>query len=107
MILESELVAIIAKQRLLEERKDDGLPRQLAFNDALLDSHVLDVTGDRRCGKSTVMRQRMHATASPSSLASSMSSPSRRGQTGNSRSQSFRVRANTYSTESPTGERAA
>ena len=65
MILESELAAIIAKQRLIEERKDDGLPRQLSFNDALLDSHVLDVTGVRRCGKSTVMRQRMHASAEP------------------------------------------
>lgn len=65
MILESELAAIIAKQRLIEEGKDDGLPRLLSFNDALLDSHVLDVTGVRRCGKSTVMRQRMHASAEP------------------------------------------
>ncbi len=65
MILEDELAAIIARQREVEERKDVGLMRQLNFNDALLDSHALDITGVRRCGKSTVMRQRMRGSDLP------------------------------------------
>lgn len=65
MILESELAAIIDRQRLIEERKDDGQARMFTFNEALLDSHVLDITGVRRCGKSTLMRQRIHASDEP------------------------------------------
>ncbi len=65
MILESELAAIIDRQRLTEERKDDGQARMFTFNEALLDSHVLDITGVRRCGKSTLMRQRIHAKDEP------------------------------------------
>lgn len=59
MILEEDLAAIIARQHELEERKSLGQARQIDFNDVLLDSHVLDITGVRRCGKSTMMRQRM------------------------------------------------
>lgn len=59
MILESELAAVIARQRETEMSKDVGQLRHLDFNDALLDSHALDITGVRRCGKSTFMRQRM------------------------------------------------
>ena len=65
MILESELAAIVARQRMIEMKKLDGLPRTLAINDVLLDSHALDITGVRRCGKSTVMRQRMRAQDVP------------------------------------------
>ncbi len=65
MILESELAAIVARQRMIEQKKLDGLPRTLAVNDVLLDSHALDITGVRRCGKSTVMRQRMRAQDAP------------------------------------------
>lgn len=65
MILENELAAIIAKQRDTEERKGIGQKRILKFNDALLDSHALDITGVRRCGKSTVLRQRMRHRKSP------------------------------------------
>lgn len=65
MILESELAAIVARQRMIELKKLDGLPRALAVNDALLDSHALDITGVRRCGKSTVMRQRMRTQDVP------------------------------------------
>lgn len=65
MILESELAAIIARQRETEERKSIGQIRTLDFNDVLLDSHVLDITGVRRCGKSTVMRQRMRGLEQP------------------------------------------
>ena len=65
MILEDELAAILARQREVEERKASGHPRSLAFNEVLLDSHVLDITGVRRCGKSTIMRQRMRGKDSP------------------------------------------
>ena len=65
MVLESELAAIIARQREIEERKSLGQIRPLDFNDVLLDSHVLDITGVRRCGKSTVMRQRMRGSDAP------------------------------------------
>lgn len=65
MILEDDLAAILARQRELEEKKPVGQPRPMDFNDALLDSHVLDITGVRRCGKSTVMRQRMRGAGLP------------------------------------------
>ena len=65
MVLENELAAIIARQREIEERKSLGQIRPLDFNDVLLDSHVLDITGVRRCGKSTVMRQRMRGSDAP------------------------------------------
>lgn len=64
-MLESELSAIIARQREIEESKSLGQIRFLDFNDALLDSHALDITGVRRCGKSTVMRQRMRSSDEP------------------------------------------
>ena len=64
-MLESELSAIIARQREIEESKSLGQIRSLDFNDALLDSHALDITGVRRCGKSTVMRQRMRSSDEP------------------------------------------
>lgn len=65
MILENELAAVIAKQREIELKKANGQIRPLDFNDALLDSHALDITGVRRCGKSTIMRQRIHASSDP------------------------------------------
>lgn len=65
MMLEPELSAIIARQREIEESKSLGQIRFLDFNDALLDSHALDITGVRRCGKSTVMRQRMRSSDEP------------------------------------------
>ena len=65
MILESELAAVVAKQREIEQKKPVGQARALEFNDALLDSHALDITGVRRCGKSTVMRQRIRGSREP------------------------------------------
>ena len=65
MILESDLAAIVGRQREIEEGKSLGQIRSLDFNDALLDSHALDITGVRRCGKSTVMRQRMRGSDKP------------------------------------------
>ena len=65
MILQSELEAVIARQREIELQKEDGLFRELSFNELLLESHALDITGVRRCGKSTVMRQRIRAKEEP------------------------------------------
>jgi len=65
MILEDELAAVITRQRDIEQKKALGQVRTLDFNDRLLDSHALDITGVRRCGKSTVMRQRMRRQKSP------------------------------------------
>lgn len=57
MITTEELSGIIRRQRDLEERRSEGLPRMLDFNELLLESHILDITGVRRCGKSTVLTQ--------------------------------------------------
>ena len=65
MILESELAAVLAKQRDIEQKKSVGQIRSLDFNDILLESHALDITGVRRCGKSTVMRQRIRGSREP------------------------------------------
>ena len=65
MILESELAAVVAKQREIELKKSVGQIRPLDFNDILLESHALDITGVRRCGKSTVMRQRIRGSREP------------------------------------------
>lgn len=65
MILEEDLAAILARQREIEEAKPTGLARTMDFNDILLESHALDITGVRRCGKSTVMRQRMRGGDGP------------------------------------------
>ena len=51
MILESELEAVIAKQREIELKKSDGQIRPLDFNDILLDSHALDATRSLRPSK--------------------------------------------------------
>lgn len=57
MITSEELANIVQRQRELEERRSSGLLREFHFKDILLESHVLDITGVRRCGKSTVLTQ--------------------------------------------------
>lgn len=59
MITKEELGNIVAKQRQYEKKRDVGQKRTLVFNEALLSSHALDITGVRRCGKSTLLNQRM------------------------------------------------
>ena len=59
MITKEELGNIVAKQRQYEKQRYVGQKRMLAFNEALLSSHALDITGVRRCGKSTLLNQRM------------------------------------------------
>ncbi|MCR4574877.1 MAG: ATP-binding protein [Lentisphaeria bacterium] len=59
MITREELANIIAKQRQYEKQRNVGQKRVLTFNEGLLSSHALDITGVRRCGKSTLLTQRM------------------------------------------------
>lgn len=59
MLDEQILYNVVKKQAESESRRDTGLERMLNINDATLDSHALVLTGVRRCGKSTVMSQRM------------------------------------------------
>ena len=59
MLDEQSLYNVAKKQAETESRRDTGLERVLDINDATLDSHALVLTGVRRCGKSTVMSQRM------------------------------------------------
>lgn len=60
MIDEETLRNVAAKQADIESRRDTGLPRPLCVNELTLDSHALVITGVRRCGKSTLMSQRLH-----------------------------------------------
>lgn len=60
MIDEETLQNVAAKQADIESRRDTGLIRPLCVNAATLDSHALVLTGVRRCGKSTLMSQRLH-----------------------------------------------
>ena len=59
MITKEELGNVVARQRQYEKQRDIGQKRVLVFNEALLTSHALDITGVRRCGKSTLLTQRM------------------------------------------------
>ena len=59
MITREELANIIAKQRQYEKQRNAGQKRVLTFNEGLLSSHALDITRVRRCGKSTLLTQRM------------------------------------------------
>ena len=59
MIDEETLQNVTAKQAEIESRRDTGLPRLLSVNESTLDSHALVLTGVRRCGKSTLMSQRI------------------------------------------------
>ena len=63
MIDEETLQIVAAKQAEIESRRDTGLPRPLSVNESTLDSHALVLTGVRRCGKSTLMSQRIRRNA--------------------------------------------
>lgn len=59
MIGEETLSAVVEKQAEMEAHRDAGLLRALSVNERTLESHALVITGVRRCGKSTVMTQRI------------------------------------------------
>ena len=65
MITLAELQNVVAKQRKAEMRRDAGLERKIDLADEILSSHALVLTGVRRCGKSTVMTQRIRKSNSP------------------------------------------
>lgn len=59
MITTADLEIVAAKQRKAEERRATGLDRSVEVSEAILSSHALVITGVRRCGKSTLMTQRI------------------------------------------------
>ena len=59
MIDEETLENVVTKQAEAEGRRETGLERAVEVREQTLDSHALVLTGVRRCGKSTVMSQRM------------------------------------------------
>lgn len=65
MITIDDLQAVADKQRKTEERRSEGLMRNVNVNDDILDTHALILTGVRRCGKSTVMTQRIRRKRMP------------------------------------------
>ena len=65
MITTETLQAIADKQRKAELRRAEGLIRAVDVPESVLDTHALVLTGVRRCGKSTVMTQRMRRMHAP------------------------------------------
>ena len=65
MITIEDLQAVADKQRRAEERRSAGLPRKVEVSREILKTHALVRTGVRRCGKNTVMTQRIRGTADP------------------------------------------
>ena len=65
MITIDDLQAVADKQRKTEELRSEGLMRNVNVNDDILDTHALILTGVRRCGKSTVMTQRIRRKQMP------------------------------------------
>lgn len=65
MIALEDLQAVADKQRKAEERRSSGLPRKVEVSEEILKTHALVLTGVRRCGKSTVMTQRIRTGAEP------------------------------------------
>ena len=65
MVTTSDLQRIAEKQRKTESRRESGLPRSIDVSPQILDSHALVITGVRRCGKSTLMTQRIRKSGDP------------------------------------------
>ena len=65
MITIEDLQAVADKQRRAEERRSAGLARRVEVSREILKTHALVLTGVRRCGKSTLMTQRIRGTADP------------------------------------------
>ena len=65
MVTTSDLQRIAEKQRKTESRRESGLPRRIDVSPQILESHALVITGVRRCGKSTLMTQRIRKSGDP------------------------------------------
>jgi len=59
MILESVIERVIEQQKTRILKQDTGLKRELILSTKSLSSHVLIISGIRRCGKSTLLMQLM------------------------------------------------
>lgn len=57
MVLKSEIEKSLALQRLFLSKKQEGFMRDSLANLQLNTSHILIITGIRRCGKSTLLQQ--------------------------------------------------
>jgi len=57
MLLKSEIEKAVDQQALLYQHKEEGIERSVLSKIKLQKSHILVITGVRRCGKSTLMLQ--------------------------------------------------
>lgn len=57
MVLKSEIEKSLALQRLFLNKKQEGFSRESSAKLQLSASHILIITGVRRCGKSTLLQQ--------------------------------------------------
>ncbi len=57
MIVENEIRQVIEQQYELMALRDSGLKRELIPTTSCLSTHALIISGVRRCGKSTLLRQ--------------------------------------------------
>ena len=57
MVLKSEIEKSLALQRLFLNKKQEGFSRESSAKLQLSTSHILIITGVRRCGKSTLLQQ--------------------------------------------------
>ena len=57
MVLKSEIEKSVQSQRLFLSKKQEGFTRESLANLQLSTSHILIITGIRRCGKSTLLQQ--------------------------------------------------
>jgi hypothetical protein len=65
MITIENLQMVADKQRKAEQRRPEGLLRKVDVPSEILKTHALVLTGVRRCGKSTVMTQRIRRASGP------------------------------------------
>lgn len=75
VILESVIAHVIEQQKIRFLLIDKGLPRELVPATKSLSSHALIISGIRRCGKSTLLRQMMKAMDNESILFLNFESP--------------------------------
>ena len=57
MVLKSEIEKSLVLQRLFLNKKQEGFNRESSAKLQLSASHILIITGVRRCGKSTLLQQ--------------------------------------------------
>lgn len=68
MLLESQIAQVLDTQNEIFHSKNSGLEREQLGSLQLLDNFALIITGTRRCGKSTLLHQLLHATLASDTL---------------------------------------